>query len=128
MEYIIIGLLILIIVLQILLLTKKNNNSDIYEKLTRNEINVIKEISDFKHEFSSSLNNDFNTLNDRIERKLNLINQKVNEKLEDGFDKTNRTFTEVMNRLTRIDDALRQKGCMDGDLVAIHDFEFVFEE
>ena len=27
-----------------------------------------------------------------------------------------------------VDDALREKGCMDGDLVAIHDFEFVFEE
>ena len=119
MEYIIIGLLILIVILQILTLTKKQNNSEINEKLSRTEINVIKEISDFKHDFSSGLNQDFNTLNDRIDRKLNLINQKVNEKLEDGFDKTNRTFTEVMNRLTRIDEAQKKIDGLSNDIVSL---------
>lgn len=119
MEYIIIGLLILIIILQIVLLTKKQNNSELNEKLSRTEISVIKEISDFKHDFSSDLNKDFNTLNDRIERKLNLINQKVNEKLEDGFDKTNRTFTEVMNRLTRIDEAQKKIDGLSNEIVSL---------
>ena len=119
MEYIIIGLLILIVILQILALTRKQNNSEINEKLSRTEINVIKEISDFKHDFSSGLNQDFNTLNDRIDRKLNLINQKVNEKLEDGFDKTNRTFTEVMNRLTRIDEAQKKIDGLSNDIVSL---------
>ena len=119
MEYIIIGLLVLIVLLQIIQLTKKQNNNEINEKLTRTEINVIKEISDFKHNFSSDLNNDFNNLNDRIDRKLNLINQKVNEKLEDGFDKTNRTFTEVMNRLTRIDEAQKKIDGLSNDIVSL---------
>ena len=118
MEYIIVGLLVVIIILLIVLLTRKNN-SELNEKLSRTEINVIKEISEFKHNFSNDLNKDFNSLNDRIEYKLNLINQKVNEKLEDGFDKTNKTFTEVMNRLTRIDEAQKKIDGLGNEIVSL---------
>ena len=76
MDYIIISLLVVTIILLIVLIFKKNDNSEINEKLHRNEINVIKEISDFKSDFSDSINKDFNDLNDRIDRKLNLINLK----------------------------------------------------
>ena len=108
MEYVIIGLLVVLIVLVIILLFKKANYNEVYDKLSRTEVNVVKEIGEFKHDFSSDLNKDFNELNDRIERKLNLMNQKVNEKLEDGFDKTTKTFNEVMTRLTRIDEAQKK--------------------
>lgn len=119
MEYLVIGLLIVVIVLLIVLLVRKNDNSDIYEKLNSNQISVIKEISNFKHDFSNGLNKDFNDLNDRIENKLNLINSKVNEKLEDGFEKTNKTFTEVMNRLTRIDEAQKKIDGLSNEIVSL---------
>ena len=118
-EYVIIGLLVLVIILLIVLILRKNDYSEINGKLSRNEINVIKEISDFKHGFSSDLNKDFNTLNDRIEKKLNLINQRVNEKLEDGFDKTNKTFQEVMTRLTRIDEAQKKIDGLGNEIVSL---------
>ena len=119
MEYVLLGLLIIVIVLLIILLMRKNNYSEINDKLSRTEINVIKEIGDFKHSFSTDINKDFNTLNDRIENKLNLINQKVNEKLEDGFDKTNKTFTEVMNRLTRIDEAQKKIDGLGSEIISL---------
>ena len=119
MEYLVVGLLVVIIILLIILLTRKNDNSDLIEKMNRTEINVVKEIGDFKHDFYSDINKDFNGLNDRIERKLNLINQKVNEKLEDGFDKTNRTFTEVMNRLTRIDESQKKIDGLGNEIVSL---------
>ena len=119
MEYLVIGLLVVVIVLLIVLLVRKNDNSDIYEKLNSNQISVIKEISNFKHDCSNGLNKDFNDLNDRIENKLNLINSKVNEKLEDGFEKTNKTFTEVMNRLTRIDEAQKKIDTLSTDIVSL---------
>ena len=119
MEYLVVGLLVVIIILLIILLTRKNDNRDLIEKMNRTEINVVKEIGDFKHDFYSDINKDFNGLNDRIERKLNLINQKVNEKLEDGFDKTNRTFTEVMNRLTRIDEAQKKIDGLGNEIVSL---------
>ena len=119
MEYVIIGLLAINLVLVIVLLFKKPNNSELNEKLSRTEVNVVKEIGEFKHDFSSDLNKDFNELNDRIERKLNLMNQKVNEKLEDGFDKTNKTFNEVMARLTRIDEAQKKIDGLGNEIVSL---------
>ena len=119
MEYVIIGLLVLILILLIILLFKKVNFNDLNDKLSRTEVNVVKEIGEFKHDFSSDLNKDFNELNDRIERKLNLMNQKVNEKLEDGFDKTNKTFNEVMTRLTRIDEAQKKIDGLGNEIVSL---------
>ncbi len=117
-NYIIIGLLVIVIILLIVLLFKKNDK-DINEKLSRTEINLIKEIGEFKHDFASDMNKDFNALNDRIERKLVMMNQKMNEKLEDGFDKTSKTFTEVMNRLTRIDEAQKKIDGLSNDIVSL---------
>ncbi len=119
MEYVIVGLLVAVVILLLVLIFKKPNNSEMNDKLHRTEINVIKEINDFRNDFSSDINKDFNNLNDRIERKLNLINQKVNEKLEDGFDKTNKTFTEVMNRLARIDEAQKKIDGLGSEIVSL---------
>ena len=122
-NYIILGLLILTIILLIVLIvlsvSKKNNFMNLSDKLSRTEVNVVKEIGEFKHDFSSDLNKDFNALNDRIEKKLNLLNQKVNEKLEDGFDKTNKTFNEVMARLTRIDEAQKKIDGLGSEIVSL---------
>ena len=118
-QYIILGLLVLVVILLIVLLFKKQNNSDLVDKIARTEVNVVKEIGEFKHDFSSDLNKDFNDLNDRIEHKLNLMNQKVNEKLEDGFDKTNKTFNEVMARLTRIDEAQKKIDGLGTEIVSL---------
>ena len=119
MEYVLMGLLIVAIILEIVLIFKKQNNSELEEKVSRTEVRIVKEIGEFKHDFASDLNKDFNALNDRIERKLNLMNQKVNEKLEDGFDKTNKTFNEVMTRLTRIDEAQKKIDGLGSEIVSL---------
>ena len=119
MEYLIIGLLVVIIILLVILVIRKQDNSEMSDKLSRTEINVIKEIGSFRKEFSNDINDDFNDLNDRIEKKLNSINQKVNEKLEDGFDKTNKTFNEVMNRLTRIDEAQKKIDGLGNEIISL---------
>jgi len=56
------------------------------------------------------------------------------KKVEKLFEATNfeneesvRMFGYKLRELG-VDEALREKGCIDGDLVAINDFEFVFEE
>ena len=59
MEYVIIALLVISIIISIISLTKNINESNITERIGKLETNMVKEISDFKSDFSRNLNNDF---------------------------------------------------------------------
>ena len=94
-EYIIIGLLVLVIILLIVLLVRRQNNNDLMERIGHFEANINKEIGDFKFSFSKDLMTDFEKLNEKIERKLTLISDTVNERLDKNFEKSNKTFMDV---------------------------------
>ena len=119
MEYLIIGLLILIIILVIFSISKNINEGNITERLGKLETNVIKELGEFKSGVSTNLNNDFEKLNDRIEHKLNMINDHVNERLDVNFEKTNKTFTSVLERLSKIDEAQKKIDSLSTDIVSL---------
>lgn len=119
MEYLIIGLLILIIILVIFSISKNINEGNITERLGKLETNVIKELGEFKSGVSTNLNNDFEKLNDRIEHKLNMINDHVNERLDVNFEKTNKTFTSVLKRLSKIDEAQKKIDSLSTDILSL---------
>lgn len=119
MEYIIIGILILILVIVLISLFKGVNESNITERLGKIETNLIKEIGEFKHDFSHDLTKDFENLNDRIENRLSKINDKVNERLDVNFEKTNKTFASVLERLAKIDEAQKKIDNLSNDIVSL---------
>ena len=119
MEYIIIALLILITILVTISLFKNINESNITERLGRFETNITKEIGDFKSDFSRDLNKDFTSLNDKIEDRLIKINEKVNTRLDENFEKTNKTFTSVIERLSKIDEAQKKIETLSSDIVSL---------
>lgn len=123
MEYIIIGLLILTIILLIIALVKISKNKVDENKLTltlsKIETDMVKEIGDFKLDFSRVLTNDFNLMNDRIENRLKEINNKVNERLDVNFEKTNKTFSSVLERLAKIDEAQKKIDSLSNDIVSL---------
>lgn len=119
MEYVIIGLLVLIIILVVVSLMKNINESHITERLGKLETNMVKEIGDFKSDLSRNINEDFNLLNEKIEHKLNVINDKVNERLDVNFEKTNKTFTSVLERLSKIDEAQKKIDHLSNDIVSL---------
>lgn len=119
MEYIILAMLIIILVLIVIILLKSNNNSKTDEKISKLEIDLIKEISDFKNDFSHSLTSDFNNQTERLDNRLRLINDKVNERLDENFEKTNKTFTNVLERLSKIDEAQKKIDTLSGDIVSL---------
>lgn len=119
MEYLIVGLLIIVVVLLLILIIRKNNNNEVNDKISRTEVNLVKEIGEFKHDFSNELNKDFNLLNDRIEKKLNMINDKVNERLEVNFEKTNKTFSNVLERLAKIDEAQKKIDSLSTEIISL---------
>ena len=119
MEYIIIGLLVLIIILVIFSISKNINESNITERLGKLETSVVKELGEFKNDVNVTLNNDFDKLNEKIERKLNLISDHVNERLDVNFEKTNKTFTSVLERLSKIDEAQKKIDNLSTDIVSL---------
>ena len=119
MEYLIIILLIVIIVLSVISITKNINESHITERLGKLETNTIKELGEFKDSISRNLNEDFTKLNDQMERKIRLINDSVNERLDQNFEKTNKTFNSVLERLSKIDEAQKKIDNLSNDIVSL---------
>ena len=123
MDYVIITLLILLIILIIILILKlqKNTQNDlaVTEKLGNFQNSLTKEIGDFKYDFSNNLKKDFESLNDRMEQRLILINEKVNTRLDENFEKTNKTFTNVLERLSKIDEAQKKIDSLSTEIVSL---------
>ena len=117
MEYIIIGLLVIVIILLIVLLSKGNTN--LIEKLGRVENTTIKELSNFRTDLSKSMSEDFEHLEDKVEKRLIMINDKMNERLDENFSKTNKTFTNVLERLSKIDEAQKKIDSLSGDIISL---------
>ena len=119
MDYVILGLLIVILILVVISLFKNINESNITERLGRLEVNLMKEMGDFKNDLSHSLNEDFTKLNEQVERRLLAVNEKVNERLDQNFDKTNKTFMNVIERLSKIDEAQKKIETLSTDIVSL---------
>jgi len=119
MEYVVVGLLILIIILLIIILVSKKDNNDMTERLGRFETNITKEIGEFKLDFTNNLRNDFERLNEQIVNKLNYINDKVTERLDDNFQKSNKTFNNILERLSKIDEAQKKIDGLSTEIVSL---------
>lgn len=117
MEYVIIGLLLIIIVLIIILLVRKNSK-------TTNEVNslkmdMIREIGNFKNDFSRDINDDFNKLNDRLFDKIRMLDENLNMRMDKNFEKTNKTFQSVLESLARIDEAQKKIDVLSNDIISL---------
>jgi len=119
MEYFVVGMLVIILVLLILLLLRKRNDAEMTERIGRFEVNINKELMDFKDAFSKSMHEDFDALRNTMEERLMRINDKVHERLDENFEKTNKTFTSVIERLTKIDEAQKQIETLSFDIVSL---------
>ncbi|MDD2435673.1 MAG: DNA recombination protein RmuC [Bacilli bacterium] len=119
MEYVVIGLLIVIIILLVVSLTKGVDETNITERLSKLEVTTVKELGDFKTDINRTLNEDFNNLNERIEVKLRLINDRVSERIDENFEKTNKTFTSILERITKIDEAQKKIDMLSNDIVSL---------
>ncbi len=119
MEIAIIVLLTIVIVLLIVLLIKGNGSNNFLERIGKLETDLTKEIGDFKLNFSKDLRGDFDTLDNKIEYKLNLISERVNQELNNNFEKSNKTFLNVLERLNKIDEAQKKIDGLSTEIVSL---------
>ncbi len=119
LDYIILICLGIIIILLIIILVKKINEATIIEKIGKIETNTVKELADFKLEIMKNTNENFNSINEVLEYRLAVMNEKVNERLDENFSKTNKTFTNILERLTKIDEAQKKIDSLSTDIVSL---------
>jgi DNA recombination protein RmuC len=70
---------------------------------------------------AASLGDTTDKLNSRIDQRLEQIAGKVNERLDEGFRKTNETFVSVMQRLATIDEAQKKIDTLTGSVVSLQE-------
>lgn len=125
MEYVLLGLLIVVLILLIIVIIKlfkrKSNkdNLDMLERLSRFEVNVTKEIANFKSELSKEIISDFTKMDNAIESRMDSINKKVHERIDQNFEKTNKTFSDVIERLSKIDEAQKKIDNLSMDIISL---------
>lgn len=119
MEYIIVGLLGIGIILLLILVLRKRNDANIVDRMSNLELQVVKEIGEFKIGFTNDLRSDFDKLDEKIERRLMEINNKVTERLDQSLEKTNKTFANVLERLSKIDEAQKKIDGLSSDIISL---------
>ncbi len=123
MEIIILILIIISIITNIILFIRlkrpSHDNLDFLERLGRFEVNITKEFGTFKNDLEKDMNNNFLKVNDKLELKLNEINNKVNTRIDENFEKTNKTFINVLERLSKIDEAQKKIENLSVDIVSL---------
>ena len=118
-DYIILAGIVIIIVLVIIAIIKNVNEAKITERLGKLETNTVKELSNFEIELIKTMNTEFDKTNKMLEERLMLMNDKVNERLDQNFNKTNKTFTSILERLSKIDEAQKKIDNLGQDIVSL---------
>lgn len=92
---------------------------EISNSIGRSSKEQVKDLNEFKDNLNESISMKFKELNDRIEYKMNQINTKVESRLDEGFERTNKTFTSIVERLTRIDEAQKNIDKLSTEVVSL---------
>jgi len=109
--------------------TEKKDTSELSEKIL---VNVAQQIGDLKENiaktFSSSdkqTTEDFIKFSDKmmksLDEQIEKINKKVDVRLGEGFEQTNKTFTNVVERLAKIDEAQKNIDKLSTEVVSLSD-------
>ena len=86
------------------------------------ELNLTREtLHRLQLSLAANLGETTDKLNARIDQRLEQIAGKVNERLEEGFKKTNETFVNVMQRLATIDEAQKKIETLTGSVVSLQE-------
>ena len=73
----------------------------------------------FRSIYLKNINQDFNHLREKMEIQLRLMNDHVNERLDQSYEKTNQTFTSILERLSKIDEAQKKIDHLSGDIISL---------
>ena len=91
------------------------------KELLSNKLETVERLERSSKTLTESLNDNFTALNDLVYRNLDKINMRVEERLNEGFEKTNKTFVSILERLSRIDEAQKKIDSLSTNIVSLQD-------
>ena len=97
------------------------NNTALTGVMTENNQNLTKNINEFKDGLTKNINENFEKLSQKIENRLDAMNMKVEERLSKGFEETTKTFGNVLERLSKIDEAQKKIETLSSNVVSLQD-------
>ena len=97
------------------------NNTALTGVMTENNQNLTKNINEFKDGLTKNINENFDKLSQKIENRLDVMNMKVEERLSKGFEETTKTFGNVLERLSKIDEAQKKIEALSSNVVSLQD-------
>lgn len=103
--------------LSVLTIEMDRKITDMFERSMR----MDKESDDRVRTFLDATRLELQKIQESIERRLFAIDTKVNESLEQGFEKTNKTFVNIVERLSKIDEAQKKIDALSTDIVSLQD-------
>ena len=118
MEYIILLCLIILIIITVIILLKiigSKTDLEVLERLAKFEMSI----NDRNIEFERNLNRSFDLVSEKLDKKLNLIYDNVNSRLDDNFKKSNETFANILERLATIDNAQKKIDNLSTDIISL---------
>lgn len=74
---------------------------------------------EFQSTMNTSITTQFKTLQDTVEKRLGDVDKRVSDNLMEGFKKTNDTFTNIVSRLSKIDEAQKKIDSLSTDIVSL---------
>lgn len=91
----------------------ENEFKKVRESFKENNDNLLK----ISNQFRESERN----INETISKNLDVINKKVEERLNEGFKETNKTFLSIIERLSKIDEAQKKIESLTNNIVSLQD-------
>ena len=138
----IILLIIAIILLVILIFSKKenHNNEEISNKITyqmvkelgevkehvakeisSNNEKLLKDIANNNEKQINMYHNFEKSLNESLSKNIKELNEKVEGRLNEGFNKTNQTFQGILERISKIDEAQKKIQELSTNIISLQD-------
>lgn len=106
---------------QVFLERYHQNSEAILAKLSEQRERQQESLFNFKEQLQNVLNKDFEKLNQNVEARLDKISLKVQENLTQGLDKTQKTLTDLIARLAKIDEAQKKIESLSSEVVSLQD-------
>jgi DNA recombination protein RmuC len=108
-----------IFIIIITLFSKKSNNTELVREFGNLKGEINEKIDQkFSNIIRENRENEKNLLTN-LEQFLHKMSEKVDAKLEKGFDKTNKTFHNIIERLAKIDEAQKNIDKLNTEVVSL---------